>query len=220
MDRRRARALPDGERLVLLIDQFEEAFVACRDQAEREAFFDAWSRAPVTPTSGWSSCSRSAATSTRAAPSTPSSRPGQRQPAPGRADAPRRAAPGDRASARRAGLRVEPRLVSALVGDVAEEPGGLPLLSAALVELWQRREGRTLRYEVYERSGGVSGAVARLAEDAYQRLSPAERLRARPMLLRLAGADDEQAEGSSAAAFPSTSSSSTATRAPPGPSPC
>ena len=33
--------LPDGERLVLLIDQFEEAFVACRDQAEREAFFDA-----------------------------------------------------------------------------------------------------------------------------------------------------------------------------------
>ena len=48
--------------------------------------------------------------------------------------------------ARRAGLRVEPRLVSALVGDVADEPGGLPLLSAALVELWQRRDGRTLRY--------------------------------------------------------------------------
>ena len=48
--------------------------------------------------------------------------------------------------------------------------------------------------QVYERSGGVSGAVARLAEDAYQRLSPAERLRARPMLLRLAGADDEEAE--------------------------
>ena len=43
--------------------------------------------------------------------------------------------------ARRAGLRVEPRLVSALVGDVAAEPGGLPLLSAALVELWQRRDG-------------------------------------------------------------------------------
>ena len=33
--------LAPGERLVLLIDQFEEAFVACRDQAEREAFFDA-----------------------------------------------------------------------------------------------------------------------------------------------------------------------------------
>ena len=33
--------LEPGERLVLLIDQFEEAFVACRDQAERDAFFDA-----------------------------------------------------------------------------------------------------------------------------------------------------------------------------------
>src|SRR4029453_18566100 len=32
--------LPAGERLVLLIDQFEEAFVACRDQVEREALFD------------------------------------------------------------------------------------------------------------------------------------------------------------------------------------
>jgi WD40 repeat protein len=82
-------------------------------------------------------------------------------------------------------------LVSALVGDVAGEPGGLPLLSAALVELWQRRDGRTLRYEDYERSGGVEGAVARLAEDAYGRLSAAERGRARPMLLRLAGADPQ-----------------------------
>ena len=95
--------------------------------------------------------------------------------------------------ARRAGLRVEPRLVSALVGDVAGEPGGLPLLSAALVELWQRRDGRTLTYRAYERTGGVEGAVARLAEDAYRRLSAAERRRARPLLLRLAG-DDEEAE--------------------------
>ncbi len=95
--------------------------------------------------------------------------------------------------ARRAALRVEPRLVSALVGDVAGEPGGLPLLSAALLELWQRRDGRTLRHWVYERTGGVEGAVARLAEDAYQRLSEPQRRRARPILLRLAG-DDEEAE--------------------------
>ena len=47
--------------------------------------------------------------------------------------------------ARRAGLRVEPGLVSALVDDVADQPGGLPLLSTALLELWQERSGRTLR---------------------------------------------------------------------------
>ena len=188
--------LPDGERLVLLIDQFEEAFVACRDQAEREAFFDALVEGAGDPDERlvvvlairgdfYARCAEHAELSTLVSAN-------QLLVGPMRRDELRRAI---ELPARRAGLRVEPRLVSALVGDVAEEPGGLPLLSAALVELWQRRDGRTLRYGVYERSGGVSGAVARLAEDAYQRLSPAERLRARPMLLRLAGADDEQAEG-------------------------
>ena len=188
--------LPDGERLVLLIDQFEEAFVACRDQAEREAFFDALVEGAGDPDERlvivlairgdfYARCAEHAELSTLVSAN-------QLLVGPMRRDELRRAI---ELPARRAGLRVEPRLVSALVGDVAAEPGGLPLLSAALVELWQRRDGRTLRYGVYERSGGVSGAVARLAEDAYQRLSPAERLRARPMLLRLAGADDEQAEG-------------------------
>jgi hypothetical protein len=37
----------------------------------------------------------------------------------------------------------------------------------------------------------VKGAVARLAEDAYQRVSEAERRRARPILLRLAGDEEE-----------------------------
>ena len=187
--------LEPGERLVLLIDQFEEAFVACRDQTEREAFFDALVEGAADPDERlvvvlairgdfYARCAEHAELSALVSAN-------QVLVGPMRRDELRRAI---ELPSRRAGLRIEPGLVSALVGDVAEEPGGLPLLSAALVELWQRRDGRTLRYEVYERSGGVSGAVARLAEDAYQRLSPAERLRARPMLLRLAGADDEQAE--------------------------
>ena len=53
---------------------------------------------------------------------------------------------------RKAGLSVEPALVDALVADVVDEPGGLPLLSTALVELWQHRDGRTLRLETYRRA--------------------------------------------------------------------
>ena len=184
--------LEPGERLVLLIDQFEEAFVACRDEAEREAFFDALVEGAGDPDERlvvvlairgdfYARCAEHAELSTLVSAN-------QLLVGPMRRDELRRAI---ELPARRAGLRIEPGLVSALVGDVAGEPGGLPLLSAALVELWQRRDGRTLRYEVYERSGGVSGAVARLAEAAYQRLSAAERLRARPMLLRLAGAEEE-----------------------------
>jgi hypothetical protein len=215
--------LPDGERLVLLIDQFEEAFVACRDQAEREAFFDALVEGAGDPDERlvvvlairgdfYARCAEHGELSTLVSAN-------QLLVGPMRRDELRRAI---ELPARRAGLRVEPRLVSALVGDVAEEPGGLPLLSAALVELWQRRDGRTLRYEVYERSGGVEGAVARLAEDAYQRLSPAERLRARPMLLRaLAGADVRAGGRFVRRRVPSTELDlATATRAPPGPSPC
>ena len=72
-----------------------------------------------------------------------------------------------------------------MVDDVADQPGGLPLLSTALLELWQERSGRTLREASYAASGGVSGAVARLAERAYRRLSEPERERARAILLRL-----------------------------------
>ena len=183
--------LEAGERLVLLIDQFEEAFVACRDQAERAAFFDALAEGAGEPDERlvivlairgdfYASCAEHAELSTLVSAN-------QVLVGPMRRDELRRAI---KLPARRAGLRVEPRLVSALVGDVAGEPGGLPLLSAALLELWQRRDGRTLRHRDYERSGGVEGAVARLAEDAYQRLSAGERRRAQPMLLRLAGAEE------------------------------
>ena len=184
--------LPAGERLVLAVDQFEEAFVACRDEAEREAFLDALVEGAADPDERlvvvlairadfYGRCAEHADLSTLVSAN-------QILVGAMRRDELRRAI---ELPARRAGLRVEPRLVSALVGDVAGEPGGLPLLSTALLELWQRRDGHTLRYRTYERTGGVDGAVARLAEDAYQGLSAGERRRARPMLLRLAGAEED-----------------------------
>jgi len=92
--------------------------------------------------------------------------------------------------AARAGLEVEPTLVDALVADVAGEPGGLPLLSTTLLELWRTRDGRALGYERYRASGGVRGAVARLAEAAYTQLDEDERRIARGVMLRLAGGEE------------------------------
>ena len=186
--------LPDGERLLLVVDQFEETFVSCRDEAERVAFLDALVEGAADPDERlvvvlairadfYGRCAEHAELSTLVSAN-------QVLVGPMRRDELRRAI---ELPARRAGLRVESRLVAALVGDVAGEPGGLPLLSAALLELWQRREDRTLRHGAYERTGGVDGAVARLAENAYERLSGDERQRARPLLLRLAGDDDDAA---------------------------
>ena len=66
----------------------------------------------------------------------------------------------------RVGLRVEPGLTDALVDDVEGQPGALLLLSTALLELWQERQENTLTLAAYRESGGVHGAVARLAEGA------------------------------------------------------
>ncbi|HET8759296.1 MAG TPA: WD40 repeat domain-containing protein, partial [Solirubrobacteraceae bacterium] len=80
--------------------------------------------------------------------------------------------------------------VEALLADVEGRPGGLPLLSTTLLELWGRRDGSTLRLTEYTRRGGVQGAVARLAEDAYRRLDAAQQIEARALILRLAGEDE------------------------------
>ncbi len=92
--------------------------------------------------------------------------------------------------AARAGLAIERALVDALVSDVVDEPGGLPLLSTSLLELWRGQQGQTLRFESYRRTGGVRGAVSRLAEATYLQLAEPQRRVAARVLLRLAGEED------------------------------
>ena len=87
--------------------------------------------------------------------------------------------------ARQSGLLLEPGLVDLLVHEVEGEPGGLPLLSHALHETWQRREGRTLTVEGYQRTGGIKGAVAQSAEAIYDQVASEQRSMLRDLLLRL-----------------------------------
>ena len=84
-----------------------------------------------------------------------------------------------------AGLRLEEGLVDLLVRDCEGEPGGLPLLSHALVETWHRREGNILTVEAYRVTGGIRGAVARSADRLHDSLSPQDRIGLRNVLLRL-----------------------------------
>jgi DNA-binding SARP family transcriptional activator/WD40 repeat protein len=87
------------------------------------------------------------------------------------------------------GLDVADDLVEAVVQDVAGEPGALPLLSVALLETYRRRDGNVLRLNTYEAAGGLTGALARLAEQAYGGLSQPQRRAARRVLTRLADED-------------------------------
>jgi DNA-binding SARP family transcriptional activator/WD40 repeat protein len=92
--------------------------------------------------------------------------------------------------AARAGLELERAMVDALVSDAAGRTGGLPLLSAMLLELWRARDGRILRFASYRASGGMQAAVARMAEAAYARLAERQRPVARSVMVRLAGEQD------------------------------
>jgi WD40 repeat protein/class 3 adenylate cyclase len=180
-----------GERLVLIVDQFEELFDPGIDPAERDAFLGSLVRAAagdperlvVVPTLRGDFYDRLAAEPALAALFADN----HVLLGPMRADELRRAI---EFPARRAGLHVESALTDALVAEVEDEPGGLPLLSTALAELWAARERGWLTFEAYERTGGVRGAVARLAERSFGRLSEVEQEAARRILLRLVGAPD------------------------------
>jgi energy-coupling factor transporter ATP-binding protein EcfA2 len=69
--------------------------------------------------------------------------------------------------ARAVGLRFQDGLASRIFDDVRDEPGAMPLLQHALLELWNRRHGHLLKDEEYEALGTVRAAIARTAEQFF-----------------------------------------------------
>ncbi|MFF5495897.1 AAA family ATPase [Streptomyces aquilus] len=96
------------------------------------------------------------------------------------------------APAKAVGLELEPGLAELIVREVsadgprgAHDAGVLPLLSHALLATWQRRKSGRLTLAGYRAAGGIQGAVAATAERAWSGLDPAARTAARLLLLRL-----------------------------------
>jgi hypothetical protein len=186
--------LPSGARLLLAVDQLEELFTACRSDAERAAFADTLTRAAA------DSDGRAVVVVALRADFY-----GRFAAYPGLAELlganhvlvpPMQASELRRAvelPAGRVGLRVEPELADALVDDVEGEPGALPLLSTALLELWQKRDDNVLTLAAYRESGGVHGAVARLAEGTYARIPDGRKQLVRAIMLRLIGEGEGEA---------------------------
>ncbi|MFC8432811.1 DNA-binding protein [Streptomyces sp. NPDC057253] len=173
-----------GDTLVV-VDQFEEVFTLCRDPEERRAFLDLLLAARE-PGSGlrvviavradfYGRCAE------------------HRALADALGEAGLLVGPMDPAELREvivkpaqsAGYIVERALTARLVEEIADEPGGLPLLSHVLRETWRRRRGRALTEEAYEAAGGVHGAIAQSAEEVWADLSPDLADLTRLVLLRL-----------------------------------
>jgi WD40 repeat protein/ABC-type branched-subunit amino acid transport system substrate-binding protein/DNA-binding SARP family transcriptional activator len=174
------------QRVVLVIDQFEELFTLCHDSFEREAFaenvlaaVDSGGPARVVialRADFYAHCAQYPGLRESVAQH-------QEYVGPLTSTELRRAIEGPLAPG---GWELEAGLTDLLLRDIGEEPGALALLSHALLETWRRRRGRRLTLAGYAASGGVQGAIAQTAEMVYaEHLTPRQQAIARRLLLRL-----------------------------------
>ncbi len=105
--------------------------------------------------------------------------------------------------ARAVGASVDGDLTDALLRELHGQARGgmaaLPLLSHALAETWDKRDGARLTVAAYGRTGGIEHAVATSAQAVYDALRPAERPVARAIFTRLASVSEDGTEVSSPA---------------------
>jgi Cdc6-like AAA superfamily ATPase len=86
--------------------------------------------------------------------------------------------------ARMAGVALETDLVGDLLSEMRKQPEALPLLQFTLEELFFRREGSIMTRRIYEQLGGLDGAINRHAEAVYRGLSRVEQECAQELLTR------------------------------------
>ena len=173
---------PRGPPVVVVVDQAEEAVSLCEDPAEVAQFFEAL--AEHVTEGGLVLALRADRLGDLVAYGQMARlvEQGLYLLTPMSADALRAAIEGP---ARQAGLRLEPGLVELLIAEVEGQPGALPLLSHALRQTWERREGGVLTLDGYRATGGIQQAVARSAERVYDELPADQRTMLRDVMLRL-----------------------------------
>lgn len=91
-----------------------------------------------------------------------------------------------------AGVHAEPGLIDCLLDDVGTEPGNLVLLEHALGQLWSKQNGRdrTLTNGVYSEIGRLRGALSRHADEVYESFPNDQKSVVRRILLDLVQLSD------------------------------
>ncbi|MEH1819141.1 MAG: SUMF1/EgtB/PvdO family nonheme iron enzyme [Nostoc sp.] len=181
-----------GQSIILVIDQFEELFTLCNDEAQRLTFIEQvlslsqQQKVVITMRADfWGECAiyhkLKELMEAR-----------QKLIAPMNVSELRKAM---EMQATQVGLRFEAGLSNSILDDVQGEPGAMPLLQHALLELWKRRHGRWLRCVEYEVIGGVKKAISQTADDVYNRSKPEEREQIKNIFVRLTRLDEEGVQG-------------------------
>jgi WD40 repeat protein/serine/threonine protein kinase/DNA-binding SARP family transcriptional activator len=176
----------EEDELVLVVDQFEEVFTLVDDEGERAHFLASLLAAVSEPGSRL----RLVVTLRADHYDRPLQYAGFGELVKGRTEVVLPLSPEELEQAivgpaERVGVILEPGLVAAIVADVIEQPGALPLLQYALTELFESREGKELTLEAYQAMGGVLGSLGRRAEELYGNLDEGGQEATRQLFLQL-----------------------------------
>jgi WD40 repeat protein len=205
-----AATSPSVGRLIIVVDQFEEAFTLCGSEERRRLFVEALD-AVSTPEAVGGIAPAMVVMGVRADfyrrclnyPELAAAlQDRQMVLGPMTAQELRKAVT---SPAKAIGLQLEAGLVELMLRDLgvssgparagggqrSYDAGALPLLSHAVLSTWQRREGATLTISGYRAAGGIQGAVAETAERAWVELDTAGQAAARAVLLRLVRLGDD-----------------------------
>ena len=87
--------------------------------------------------------------------------------------------------AERVGVRFDPALIGRLVAETLDQPGMLPLLQFTLAELFEGRQGATITSDGYDQIGGIAGALSKRADEIYESLDAADRAATHRLFTRL-----------------------------------
>lgn len=179
-----------ASRIILVVDQFEEAFTLCQDLAKRTAFFQCLLEA-LEQTEGrlclilamridffgkcferkYSGLGNKIQAKDNFIAVPPIEREELRQ--------------AIIKPAEQVNLSLEEGLAEEIIKDLEGSPGSLPLLEDTLTELWKRRKSDRLTFTAYSQLGGIGGTLDRRATEVYQSLSKLERDAARHIFLSL-----------------------------------
>jgi hypothetical protein len=186
--------LEGADRLLIVVDQFEELFTLVEDEAVRRAFVDALfaavveERCSVVVTLRADFYGRAIELGDAMSGVLVGA---QLNIGPMAPDQLRRAIVGP---STRAGLTLDDGLVNRILDDVAQQPGSLPLVEFALTELWNTSAQGRLTHAGYEQVGKVADAIGARAEGVLKQLSTSQQQIAPAVLTRLvrvsSGEDD------------------------------
>ena len=189
------------DRLLLIVDQWEELFTLCQDDAARRCFIDnvleatATTKLRVVLTLRGDFFGR-AITAHRSLSDRVQG--AQVNLGPMNREELRLAI---KEPAQKVGLMFEAGLVDLMLEQAGDEPGQLPLLEFVLRRLWEDRRGGELHHEAYDAMGQLEGAIAQKAESIYGRLSAHDQRGVQQIFLRLVRPGEGEADTRRRATF-------------------